>query len=284
MGQVSLQSPETEWRTEIDSCVHGENEVSEHPMGASRTAAGRSAGFLSSGHLLGGRVRYAQPRSGFRSGIEPVLLASAVPASPGERVLDGGTGAAAALLCLAARVAQLNGVGIERDAALAEMARENLANNGLSEAFRIIAGDVSSCVDLGLFSHACANPPWHSMAGTASPVLGRMSAKRASPRLLTTWACSLAMRLRRGGTLTMTLPAGLTAEGCRAIESAGCGSLALIPLWPKPGRTARLVLIQAIKSAGGNCRVLPGLTLHRSDGGYSEALHAILSYAAALVI
>ena len=35
------------------------------------------------GHLLGGRVRYAQPRAGFRSGIEPVLLASFVPARPG---------------------------------------------------------------------------------------------------------------------------------------------------------------------------------------------------------
>ena len=52
---------------------------------------------VTQGHLLGGRVRYAQPRSGFRSGIEPVLLAAAVPARPGERVLEAGSGAGAAL-------------------------------------------------------------------------------------------------------------------------------------------------------------------------------------------
>ncbi|HLB98700.1 MAG TPA: SAM-dependent methyltransferase, partial [Acetobacteraceae bacterium] len=59
---------------------------------------------LTEGHLLGGRVRYAQPREGFRSGIEPVMLAAAVPARTGERVLEAGSGAGAALLCLAARV------------------------------------------------------------------------------------------------------------------------------------------------------------------------------------
>ena len=55
------------------------------------------------GTLLGGRVRYAQPARGYRTGIEPVLLAAAVPAVPGQAVLEAGTGAGAALLCLAAR-------------------------------------------------------------------------------------------------------------------------------------------------------------------------------------
>ncbi|HJS85951.1 MAG TPA: SAM-dependent methyltransferase, partial [Acetobacteraceae bacterium] len=59
---------------------------------------------VTGGTLLGGRVRYAQPAEGFRSGIEPVLLAAAVPARPGECVLEGGSGAGAGLLCLAARI------------------------------------------------------------------------------------------------------------------------------------------------------------------------------------
>jgi tRNA1Val (adenine37-N6)-methyltransferase len=48
------------------------------------------------GHLLGGRIRYRQPDTGFRSGLEPVLLAASVPARPGEHVLEAGTGAGAA--------------------------------------------------------------------------------------------------------------------------------------------------------------------------------------------
>src|SRR6516225_6201355 len=75
-------------------------------------------GDLTHGHLLDGRVRYAQPRRGFRSGIEPVLLAAAIPAVPVSRILEGGSGAGAALLCLAARVAGVQGLGIEQDPTL----------------------------------------------------------------------------------------------------------------------------------------------------------------------
>ena len=68
---------------------------------------------VTEGHLLGGRVRYAQPRVGYRTGIEPVLLAAAVAARAGERVLEAGCGAGAGLLCLAARVPGITGLGVE---------------------------------------------------------------------------------------------------------------------------------------------------------------------------
>ena len=35
-------------------------------------------------------MRYVQPRRGFRSSLEPVLLAAAIPARSGQRVLEGG--------------------------------------------------------------------------------------------------------------------------------------------------------------------------------------------------
>jgi tRNA1(Val) A37 N6-methylase TrmN6 len=54
--------------------------------------------------LLGGRVRLLQPLKGYRAATDPVLLAAAVAARPGQRVLDLGCGAGAAVFCLAARV------------------------------------------------------------------------------------------------------------------------------------------------------------------------------------
>ena len=85
---------------------------------------------VSEGTLLGGRVRHAQPHLGHRTGLEPVLLAACVPARPGQRVLEGGTGVGSALLCLAVRVPGLVGRGIERDAVMAELARGTIAANG----------------------------------------------------------------------------------------------------------------------------------------------------------
>ncbi len=76
-------------------------------------------------HLLGGRVSYIQPAEGFRAGIEPILLAAAVPARSGERVLEAGSGAGAALLCLAARVPGVLGFGVEQEARLVLLAIDN---------------------------------------------------------------------------------------------------------------------------------------------------------------
>ena len=237
----------------------------------------------SAGTLLGGRVRHAQPCQGHRSGLEPVLLAAAIPARAGARVLEGGTGAGSALLCLAARVAGITGVGIERDAAMADLARRNLAENdcvGLA----IETADLTSWRGVGGFDHAFANPPWHTEAATASPDVRRDAARRASPALLEAWARALAAALRHRGTLTLILGADHLAGGLAAVAAAGCGSPTILPLWAKAGRPARLVLLQAIRGGRGPSRVMPGLVLHEANGGFTAAAEAILRDGQALAV
>ena len=56
---------------------------------------------LTEDRLLGGRVTLLQPQGGLRAGHDAVLLAAAVPARPGDRVLELGCGSGAAFLCLA---------------------------------------------------------------------------------------------------------------------------------------------------------------------------------------
>ena len=55
---------------------------------------------LSHDAFLGGRLRIAQPRAGYRAGIDPVLLAASIPARAGQNVLDLGCGSGIAALCL----------------------------------------------------------------------------------------------------------------------------------------------------------------------------------------
>jgi tRNA1(Val) A37 N6-methylase TrmN6 len=232
------------------------------------------------GTLLGGRVRHHQPRNGHRTGIEPVLLAAAVPARAGQRVLEGGCGAGAALLCLAHRVPGIAGVGIERDPDLVRLACANAAANAAALAF--VAGDLAELRLEGVFDHAFANPPWHLAAATASPDAGREAAKRGAPGLFAAWANRLAAPLRHGGTLTLAIAAARLPECLAALAAAGCGSPAVLPLWPKPQREAKLALLRGVKGGRGACRVLPGLTLHETDGGYTAAATAILRDGAAL--
>jgi len=242
-----------------------------------------SASAESLGTLLGGRVIYAQQRAGYRTGIEPVLLAAAIPARPGERVLEAGTGAGAGLLCLAARLPEISATGIERDPDLARLAGRNIAANHWAARLTVEARDITAAATGGpAFDHACANPPWHDRRATPSPNPLRRAAKRAAPGLLDAWAAALAAALRPRGSLTLILPAGALAAGLAALERAGCGAARLLPLWPKPGRAARLILLQARRAATGPCQILPGLTLHTPGGGYTEAAEAILRHGAAL--
>jgi tRNA1(Val) A37 N6-methylase TrmN6 len=240
------------------------------------------------GTLLDGRVRYAQPAKGFRSGIEPVLLAAAVPARPGQRVLEAGSGAGAALLCLATRVPGISGVGIEIDPALAALARRNAAANALPNLI-FLAADILVESGLDLFHHACANPPYHQAGGTPSPDPARARAKIAPARLFASWIGAMAARLRPRGTLTLILPAAAMPACLASLGPAGCGSACLLPLWPRADQPAKFLLLQAIKGGRGPFRLLPGLTLHNTPSrgttaGFTPAAEEILRRMGALTL
>lgn len=235
------------------------------------------------GRLLGGRVRYAQPAHGFRSGIEPVLLAAAIPAAAGDSVIEGGSGAGAGLLCLAARVGGIEGLGIERDPRLAALAQRNAAANA-QPTLNFIAADVARLPRTAPADHVFANPPYHPGAGTTSPNPARAFAKQAGTEVFAVWTTALATLLRAGGTITLIAPAARVPDCLEALARAKCGSGSLYPLWPHAATPAKLVLIQAIRLGRGPFRVLPGLVLHEPAGGYTKAAEAVLRDGAAISI
>jgi tRNA1Val (adenine37-N6)-methyltransferase len=242
---------------------------------------------VTGGTLLGGAVRYAQPRHGYRTGIEPIFLAAAVPARAGDRVLEGGTGAGAGLLCLAHRAPGIAGVGVEIEPAMARIATANVMANGAADLV-IVTGDVcAQAAPLSghdrAFDHAFANPPWHDAAGTPPEGALKQRAKQAAAGLGGRWIAALAACLRPRGTLTLILPPHAIPESLDALRQAGCGSVVLFPLWPKPGREPRIALIQAIKGGRADFRLLPGLILHDS-AGYTDAAESVLRRGEALTL
>lgn len=224
------------------------------------------------GTLLGGRVRYAQPRDGYRTGIEPVLLAASVPAASGDLVIEAGTGAGAGLICLAARVSGVRGLGVELDPAMADLARANVANNGLA-GLTILTGDVTN-VTLPPASHVMANPPWHDPRSTASPVARRQLAKQESAGI-EAWVAALARALTAGGSLTMIVPPALAIRAAAACSAAGLGSGVDLSLAPKLGRTPKLTVVQRWAGKSGAVRESQ-IVLHGETGAYLPAIDAVL--------
>lgn len=236
---------------------------------------------ISTGGLLGGRLIYRQLRGGHRSGFEPVLLAATVPAREGELVLEAGTGAGAALLCLGARIAGVQGIGVERDATLARLASENFSANQFPQLHALRADATALPFAPGSFHHVLANPPWFAPNGTPSPDARRDLAHRAADGLLPSWIGELVRVLRGRGSISLVLPAASFAEAAAVLRERHCGAITLIPLWPRAGLAAKMIIITARKHSKSPDAVHPGLILH-GEHGITPETEAILRGGAGL--
>ena len=238
--------------------------------------------------FLGGRVRAWQPRAGFRSGVDAVLLAAAVSARPGDRVLDMGCGAGVAVLCLAARVSGIVAAGLEVQPAYADLARRNAADAGLTLAMHVGSAEaLPAALRAERFEHILSNPPYFEAHAPRAEDAGRDVA-RAESVTLSDWIAAAGRRLAPGGRLTLIQRAERLPDILTACATARLGSLALRPLAPRDGRPARLVLVQARKDGRAPFRLLAPLVLHAGDrhpgdrDHYTPAATAILRDGAAL--
>jgi len=233
-------------------------------------------------HLLNGRVALRQPRQGFRAGLDAVLLAAFVPARPGEAVLEAGSGSGAAFLCLGARVPGLGISAVEREPAMAALARDNAARAGLGA--QIEQGDVADLAlarRLAPVAHGFANPPYWP-GGTPPPGAIRRAATHEAGPGLAAWVEFLTIAISPRGSLTLVLPSARFDAAVAALRGAGFGAVELLPLWPRLGVPAKRVLLRARKGARGPARVWPGLVLHETDGRFTAEAQAILRDAAPL--
>lgn len=230
--------------------------------------------------LLGGRVQLLQPVRGYRVAVDAVLLAAAIDAAPGERVLDLGAGVGAVGLCLAARVPGCSVVGIELQPALARLAERNAALNGMSERLRTIVHDLARPLppDLGAFDHVASNPPYLAAAvADPSPDRSKALATVESSADLARWLAVAAGAAKSAGTLLVIHRADRLEEIASHFVRLGWGDVTIKRLPP-----AARVLVRARRSAAPQRREATPLILHRPDGGYTEAAEAILRGAAPL--
>ncbi|WP_347137764.1 methyltransferase [Paracoccus sp. SSK6] len=211
--------------------------------------------------FLDGRLRVAQPRRGFRSGADAVMLAAACPAVAGQSVLELGCGAGVASLCLGWRVPGLRLVGLEMQGDYADLARQNADANGI--AMEVVTGDVArppADLRAQVFDHVIANPPYF-LGGTAAPDGGRALARREETPLAT-WIDAGLRRLRPRGMVTLIQRAD-RLDGILAALAGRTGAVTILPVAGRAGREAGRVIVQATKGARGPLRLLAPFVMHR---------------------
>lgn len=239
--------------------------------------------------FLGGRLHLWQPRQGYRAGVDPVLLAAAVPARAGQSLLDLGCGAGAAALSLAARVGGLRLVGVELQAAYAHLAERNAAEAGADMQVHCAnLTQLPAALRQERFDHVVANPPYFA-AGAHSPAMdaGRSTAMGEDATPLEAWVRVAAERLVPKGYLHVVQRVERLPELMQA--SAGrLGSLEVLPLAARAGRAPGLILLRARKGGRAAFRLHAPLVMHAGaahgaeGSGYSPEIEEILRSGAPL--
>ncbi len=229
--------------------------------------------------FLGGRLNILQPARGFRSGLDAVLLASAVPASSGERALEAGMGVGVASLCLAWRVEGLEVTGLEIDRQLVALARENAACNGLADRVEAWEGNVDASPDelrLPHYDQVFTNPPFLE-EGQGLPAEGasRSRARMGSTGTLARWVSFCLRQARPGARVTFLHRADKLGTLLSLLEGR-LGAMTVVPLWPRAGVAAKRVIVSGRTVSRVPLSVLPGLVLHEIDGRFTPAAEAIL--------
>lgn len=229
--------------------------------------------------FLGGRLRLHQPpRGAHRAGTDAVLLAHWLAPEPGETVVDLGAATGAVGLAVAHLAPECRVVLVERDPALAAMARENAVANGLDQRVSVIEADLLAP---GTARHAAGlmpdsadlvltNPPFfEGPSHRASPEPGRAAA-HAFPNEggLEAWFRTAADLARPGGRIGLihradSLPACLDAFAGRF------GDCAVRPVHARADRPAIRVLIAGRKGSRAPFRLLPPLVLQDAEGRFT---------------
>jgi len=233
--------------------------------------------------FLGGQLRLRQPKSGHRAGHDAVLLAAATSARPGDRVVDFGAGIGAAGLAVAKRVAGIDLVLVEIDAALAGLARGNAASNEIMA--EVIVLDITSSADdfnaAGLSPDSVdavlMNPPFNDPARhRASPDKAREAAHVATAATLESWIQAARRILKSGGVLSVIWRADGLVEVLAALDR-GFGSLAVVPVHGDATKPAIRVLIRAIKGGKAPTEIFAALMLNDESAVPNKQMQDILA-------
>jgi tRNA1(Val) A37 N6-methylase TrmN6 len=178
---------------------------------------------------------------------------------------------------------------VEIDAALAALARENAARNDLAGRVSVAALDVAAPIEdfaaAGLppasARHVLMNPPFNDPARqNVSPDPARRRAHAARTDTLTQWFARASALLAPSGTLTLIWRSAGLADVLAAL--GGFGSIAIVPVHPKPEVPAIRVLVRAVKGGGAPLALLPPLILNDAGGRPSAAAEAILRAGASI--
>lgn len=217
--------------------------------------------------LFDSGLRLRQGR--FRLGTDALLLADFAAPARGE-ICDLCAGGGAVGLLLLSRRPDRRVTALELQEDACRIAEQNAADNGLSDRFAVVQGDLRALDALplpGRFDCVCCNPPYDPV-GTGKPARDAALAA-ARTELFCTLAdvCAAAARLlKTGGSLYLVHRAERLCDVLCVLRAARLEPKTLRLVRHRADSPASLLLARAVAGGKPGLRCLPELLLSEADG------------------
>jgi tRNA1Val (adenine37-N6)-methyltransferase len=230
--------------------------------------------------LLRGEVQLLQPRNGFRSSLDPVLLAGFV-APPFGRFLDIGCASGALSFLLLAKDALARGVGVEIQPHLAALAERGTRANRFDGRFHVVSADVrrGDSWDGREFDLVVTNPPFRAVGtGVLPPSSEKALAHHEVALSLAEWLDVAAQRLQPNGRLATIFPRDRWPELRAGLDQRGFGWVRTREVLPRAAESPNRILVEARRASDQEVSAESPLVVH--DGaGYSIEVRRMLGEA-----
>jgi tRNA1Val (adenine37-N6)-methyltransferase len=225
-----------------------------------------------------GAVTIVQQKKGHRFTLDSILLADFCRIKPRDKILEPGAGTGIISLLLAKKYPHVRIKAVEIQTALADLCRQNIIDNGLSDQIILLEQDIRSLegeLKASTFDVIVANAPYtKSGAGRQSPRPERLLSRHDRGADIAAWL-NLQIFLKNKGRYFLVFPADRLSELISSLRMYHLEPKRMRLVHPYDGRPASLVLIEAVRSAGIGLEVLPPLIVHATESGYTEEMRHI---------
>jgi tRNA1Val (adenine37-N6)-methyltransferase len=198
--------------------------------------------------ILNGRLRFIQPKKGYRFSMDALLLAEFVSVRPGDMLVDLGTGCGVIPLVLLLTSPLRCALGLEIQKDLAGQAARNLLINGLSGKMAIVLGDIRHApLSEKTADIVTCNPPYRrAESGRINPDFSKAVARHEILASLDDILGTARRLLKRKGRLAMIYPAERLADLITRCRRFNLEPKKLQIVYPSLHSSAKLALMEAL--------------------------------------
>jgi tRNA1(Val) A37 N6-methylase TrmN6 len=199
--------------------------------------------------VLPNRLILKQPKDGFRSGSDALLLASSMEFKSKSCVLDVGSGSGAVALSILKNNPTLKATGFELQTDYAELSLENSQLNDLAHRFETVIGDIKNIHTFfapDSFDYVVTNPPFYDSKNCRPALSDAKRLAHASDIGFQEWLRLCIHPLKNSGFISVICRTERLAEIYHTLYHR-CGNFMIKPIITSSNQEAKRVIVTAQK-------------------------------------